>query len=1129
MESMPKGQLPAASLSQEPIAVVGIGCRFPGAANSPEQFWNLLCEGRDAITEIPPQRWNIDTFYAPEAGTPGKTNSRWGGFIDGLDEFDADFFRISPREAIGMDPQQRHLLEVSWEALEDAGQTLATLRGSSAGVFIGLSSLDYSFLEQGFVDLSRIDTYANTGGAMSIAANRISYIFDLRGPSVAVDTACSSSLVAVHMACESIWNGECSLALAGGANALIKVEPFIGFSQLHMLSGDGRCKAFDASGDGFVRAEGAGVIVLKPYSQAVRDGDQIYATILSSVVNQDGRTNGLTVPNRVSQEALVRTACQRRGIAPADIQYLKAHGTGTPVGDPIEVQAMGSVLSENRDDANACRMGSVKTNIGHLEPASGIAGLIKVALALKHGWLPPNPHFKTPNPNIPFAELKMQVQQSLEPWPKRHGRALAGVNSFGFGGTNAHVIMAGLPEQPVSAPQVTLPTNGKHTVQLSESSRPSQTARLVPLSATNPRALRAVASSYVQTLPAKSAIDFDNLCWTAAQRKTHHDYRLAIVASSASELAERLQSYIDSGTAQAGVAVGRREAGREPSLAFVYSGQGPQWWGMGRQLLESNAIFRNVIEDCDALMRRWAPWSLLEELQRDEASSRIESTAIAQPAIFAVQVALTRLWQSWGIEPQVVVGHSVGEVAAAYAAGVLSLEDAARVIVERGRCMELIPPGLGKMLAVGLGLDEAQELIQPMDGAVSIAAINSAKSITLSGEPEPLQAIADELERRDVFHRFLAVRYAFHSRQVEPIRDELLVSLNDLAPRQSSIPLFSTVTGEVATGADWGADYWWDNVRCPVRFGQAIAGLLERSHDVFLEISPHPVLARSIVEVALERDKKTTILHSVRRQQDERESLLGNLGSLSTLGFSVNWDEFAPAGGRFVRLPSYPWQHESYWRESETSRTYRTGPAPHPLLGRRLSTHQTSWESIIDIRQEKYLDDHRVQGQVVLPAAAAVEMAVAAARETLEPGCLVIEHLEFKKACFLPSDRAIRLQFTCEDDSSRFAIHGNQDGKTWTEHFSGTIRGQNEAETPEPIDLDAIRRRCPEQILSQECYVRLAKMGLDYGPTHQGIEEVLVGNGEILGRVRALNPCPARWKSTTSIRQSSTPVFKLGS
>ncbi len=869
----------------EPIAIVGMGCRFPGAQN-PEQFWQLICNGIDAITEVPGDRWDIEALYDP--GNPSKMNTRWGGFLEQVDQFDAQFFGIAPREAVYMDPQQRLLLEVAWEALEDAGQAVDQLAGSNTGVFVGISGSDYhQRLRNSY---GEINAYMATGNAFSIAANRLSYLFDLRGPSMAIDTACSSSLVATHLACQSLRSGESNLALAGGVNLLLSPELTIILSQAQMMSADGRCKTFDARANGYVRGEGCGIVVLKRLSDAHKDGDRILALIRGSAINQDGRSNGLTAPNGLSQQALLQQAIANAGIKPAQISYVEAHGTGTPLGDPIEAEALGAVLASDRDPKQPCAIGSVKTNIGHLEAAAGIAGLIKLTLMLQHRQLPPTLHFQTPNPYIRFEHLPLRVQQTLENWPETM-EPVAGVSSFGFGGANAHIVLEATAQSPLPP-------------------APSS-AYLLPLSARSPAALKALAKAYRADL--KSAAQSD-ICYTASVRRSHHSHRLSVAFANPEQLEAALTAF-EQDQAHPGLSVGQKQPNRRSKLTFVFSGQGPQWWAMGRELLIQEPAFRTTIEQCDALLSPLAHWSLLTELQAPENQSRLSETEVAQPALFALQVGLANLWRAWGIEPNAVVGHSIGEVAAAHVAGALSLADAVQVVFHRGRLMQQ-GTGYGKMLAVQLTVPEAERLLAKYDQRVAIAAINSPDSLVLSGEGAAILEIAQALEQQQIFCKLLRVNYAFHSPQMADYQAELADLLTGIQPQAATLPIISTVTGQAQAGEALDAAYWARNIREPVQFAAAVEHLLDRKHNLFVELSPHPILGMYISQYLRDRDQAGIVLPSLRRQEPERLVMLGSLGSLYTAGYPVEWRRLYPTG-QPVDLPAYPWQRQRYWLDEE--------------------------------------------------------------------------------------------------------------------------------------------------------------------------------------------------------------------
>jgi len=1104
----------AVSENHEPVAIIGVACRFPGADN-PKEFWRLLCEGMDAVTEVPADRWNARAFYDPDRSTPGKMNTRWGGFLKQVDRFDPHFFGISPREAACMDPQQRLLLEVTWEALEDAGQSAQRLAGSLTSVYIGISTNDYGRFQMGHPAL--IDAYTGTGNSLSIAANRLSYFFDFRGPSVAVDTACSSSLVAVHLACQSIWKGEASLAVAGGVNLILSPAIAINFTKSGATSPDGRCKAFDAQANGYVRSEGAGVVLLKPLARALADKDPIYAVIRGSAINQDGRTNGLMAPNRLSQEAVLREAYQSAGVSPGRVQYVEAHGTGTLLGDPIEAQALGAILAEGRPPGQPCLLGSVKSNIGHLEAAAGVAGLIKTALSLKHRLIPPSIHFQQPNPHIPFDELSLRVQRELGRWPAGEGPALAGVSSFGFGGSNAHLVLEEAPQ-----------TEAADDESRMEREERGDDVRLLPISAHSPEALRSLAEDYRHLLAdANSNPSLGELCYTASVRRSHHDYRLAILSHSREELIERLNTFLE-GDLSAGIFEGRRPPSGAPRLAFIFPGQGPQWWAMGRELLEREPVFRASLEECERILNRYAEWSLLRELTADEASSRLDgdNIEITQVALFAIQVALTALWRSWGIEPDGVIGCSMGEVAAAHAAGCLSLEDAVRVIFNRSHLLQGTTQR-GAMATVELSLEEAVATIALHESRLSIAASNGPRSTVLSGDEAALDEVLGRLAEKGIFFRKLRTTgVAGHSPQVEPFRVELIGRLEGLRPRPANVRMVSTVTADYVEEQELDASYWGRNLREPVLFSEAVKRLASDGFELFIEISAHPILSGAIGESLHLLGQEVVALASLRRQQEERATMLGTLGALYAHGYPVDWTRMYPSGGRCVRLPSYPWQRERCWFETAgeaadlgVEHPWADGSSAggHPLLGRHLQSAHLSqvdfWEARFDKRFFAYVDDHQVQGAVLLPSAAYVEMALAArAERRVGGGPTVLENVEFRKALFLPAGVAPTVQLTLAGGAAArgsFQIYSRRDegdrgAGSWTLHATGDIgelKSDGAGPAPETVSLEAIQIRCVEEIPTPHYYQELCARGIQYGPLFQGIEQLWRGNGEALGRV----------------------------
>lgn len=1069
---------------REPLAIIGFGCHFPGGAISPQAFWDLLTAGTDATRELPADRWDVRKFYDPDPLKSGKMYTSHGGYLERIDQFDAQFFGIAPREAMWLDPQQRLLLQVTWEAIEDAGLPAEDLIGSDTGVFMGGFTLDYQ-LTQNFGPLSRYELQAHsaTGMMMTMLANRISYIFGFHGPSMSIDTACSSSLVALHLACQSIWNGECSLALAGGVNAMMAPAMTIAESKSGFLSPDGRCKTFDAAANGYARGEGAGVVLIKPFARAQADGDPIYALIRGTAVTQDGHTNGITVPNQAAQEEAMRLAYQRADVSPGQIQYVEAHGTGTPVGDPIEARAIGKVLSQGRPTDERCIVGSVKTNIGHLEAAAGVAGLMKAALSLQHRQIPPHLHFQQASPDIPFDELQLRVPVTLEDWPKTAGPRYAGINSFGFGGTNAHVVLQEAP--PVALRET--PTEER--------------LYLLPLSARSGEALQDAARSFRDFLAHSPAHLYD-IGYSAALRRSHHDHRLALVARSKEEAIAHLDAFL-SNEARVGTSVGRAASNTPAKVAFVCSGMGPQWWAMGRDLLAHEPVFRHSIERTAAELAQYTSWSLLEAFSVSEEEACMENAEIAEPANFAIQVALAELWRSWGIHPAAIVGHSTGEFAAHYLAGSLSFQDAVRLVYHHSRLMQRLS-GTGRMLAVGMSYEAASKAELNSARYASVAAINGPDAVTFAGRSEVLEEIAHQFEAFGVFHRFLTVSIPYHSEFVDPLRDELLSALADLRPQSASLPLYSTVTGTRIDGRGCDAHYWWQNARATVLFSAALTQMIQEDYTTFVELSPHPVLSGFINELLAEQEQTGTVLPSLRREQEDRSVMLGSLGALSTIGGSVAWRTLYDQPGNFVRLPTYPWQFKTYWTESAESREDRLFFPVHPLLGQRVRAASPTWELEVNQRQLPYLADHRIQDKILLPGAAFAEMALAAAQDVFGEGGYLVEELTFHKALFLTGSVDVRLQTVFRPQQAVVEIYSYAPAGDvhWTLHASARLRELQPAPSVTSVNLDAVMRCCTAEVSREEFYTQSQQMGFQYGPMFQAIEHVDTGEGLALGHIR---------------------------
>ncbi|MCG8346827.1 MAG: amino acid adenylation domain-containing protein [Chloroflexales bacterium] len=977
----------------EPIAVIGIGCRFPGA-DGPQAFWRLLHDGVDAISEVPPDRWDIEGVYDPDPATPGKMSTRWGGFLERADMFDARFFGISPREATRMDPQQRILLEVAWEALEDAGHAPERLAGSSTGVFVGVSSNDYALLQYG--DPATVDAYAGTGNAASIAANRLSYTLDLRGPSMAVDTACSSSLVAIHLACQSLRSGELSLALAGGVNLLLAPELTMTFSQARMMAADGRCKTFDASADGYVRGEGCGVVVLKRLSDAQRDGDPILALICGSAVNQDGHSNGLTAPNGLAQQAVIRAALADANLLPDQIGYVEAHGTGTILGDPIEVRALNAVLGQ-RSTGQSCTLGSVKTNIGHLEAAAGVAGLIKVVLSLTHETIPAHLHLQSLNPHISLDDAPLTIATEAQPWPRQSVRRYAGISSFGFGGTNAHVIMEEAPLQPPPAATCERPQH------------------LLALSARDETALRASAQRFAAHLAAHPELPLADVCFTTNSGRAALAQRLILTAETTTQACDQLAAFA-TGQAAANLKTTHIQRGERPKVAFLFTGQGAQYAGMGRRLYETQPIFRATLEECAKLLEPYMDRPLLGLLFADNGESALlNETIYTQPALFALEYALAQMWLAWGVKPDYVLGHSVGEYVAACIAGVFSLEHGLRLITERGRLMHALPQG-GMMATVfasaervATALTDYPHSVRSVGGrngvdlhidVASIAGVNGPTSTVISGETEAVQDVLRYFATEGVETRPLVVSHAFHSPLMDPILDQFEQTARQIDFYAPSIPLVSNLTGQVVN-ADTilNTNYWRQHLREPVQFLAGMRELAARDCTIFLEIGPAPVLNGMGKRCVPEHT--ATWLASLRQKQDSWRVLLDSLGELFLHGYPVDWAGFDRDYPRMkLHLPTYPFQRERFWFEPTRSKTplrasTQTFPQvdEHPLLGRRLASplRAVQFETQIGRQALKpFLNGHSQGAALEVPETYCVAVAQAAANEVFGRGAHTI-------------------------------------------------------------------------------------------------------------------------------------------
>jgi acyl transferase domain-containing protein/NADPH:quinone reductase-like Zn-dependent oxidoreductase/acyl carrier protein len=1089
-------------LRADPIAIVGMACRVPGGGDTPELFWNLLRDGIDTVREVPTDRWDGDAWYDTDPSAAGKSATKRGAFLDRIDGFDAEYFGILPREAQRMDPQQRLFLEVAIEALDDAGFTREQLRGSRAGVFVASYHNDYAQLQ--YSDVDAIDLRTLTGTLHSVLANRLSHFLDLRGPSISIDTACSSSLVATHLACQSLRYGESDIAIAGGVSLIIAPELLVSMSKVGFMSPDGRCKTFDERANGFGRGEGCGIVVLKRLADAIADCDRALAVVRGSAVNQDGHSTLLAAPSGLAQQALIEEALAGAQLEPGRIGLMETHGTGTALGDPIEVEAIAATIGRPTAGAGTCQLGSAKANVGHLEAAAGVTGLIKAVLALRHEAVPPQLHFQRLNPHITLEGTRLAVPTSLVPWPKGEVPRCAAVSSFGVGGTNAHVIVeeaSGLPR----------------------AGEPREMTRVLTVSAHSEVALRELANAWSQFL-VNTSDSVADLCYTAAFRRTHHDHRLALVGRTKTDFAARIADYLHDDAAT-GFSTGRRPAVSGPRVAFVFSGQGPQWFAMGRELLESEPVFRAEIEHCDELLRPLSGWSLLDELCATEERSRVDQTEVAQPALFALQAGLAALWKSWGIVPDGIVGHSVGEIAALQVAGVLTLADAVRVVWHRARIMQQAT-GLGSMASVGLTAAQASELVRPYGERLSLAAINAPRSVVLSGETEALTTALADLAARGVNHRRLPVQYAFHSAQMAPFQQRLAEALAGLPSARPEIPVYSTVTGGLAHDTSFDGEYFGRNVREPVRFADAINTMADDEYDVFLELGPHPVLGSSIAECLASRDQRVTVLASLRRGRPERDSMLLACAGLYAAGRMPAWHEVQEGAGEIVSLPGTPWQRKRFWLRPRPAATRAPGGfsrdavVTHPLLGHRVATASICehiFEGSSELAQN-WLGDHRIFGTLVLPAAGVLETFAVASRIVAGRSSGRIVDFTMERPVMLPEqgEPPVRWQTVVAPGDERTlsieifeaVAQPADEAPRWRRVASAAWQSLDDQDASS-LSCDAVSAIAPELV-----YARFSQLGVAFGPSFRCLQEVSRGRASAQAWVEmpeALEPDAAKY------------------
>ncbi|RJG48710.1 non-ribosomal peptide synthetase/type I polyketide synthase [Motilimonas pumila] len=1069
------------------IAIISLSCRYPGNIDSPQAFWQFLLNAGDGIIDVPNDRWDTQAWFDSDKDKANKMYVNRGGFLQNIDKFDPQFFNITPKEAPHIDPQHRWLLELTEELFENAGIAGSQLKGSDTAVYIGQFMHDYEQIQLDSSAKGMMSSHSATGPSMTLTANRISYCYDLIGPSVTLDTACSSSLVALDMACKAIHSGDSKMAIAGGVNILLRPELTMSICKASMLSPDTKCQSFDAAANGYVRSEGAGLVLVKKLSDAVAAGDNILAVIKATGVNQDGQTVGITVPNGDSQKKLLEKTLQQAKISPQDVQYAEAHGTGTAVGDPIEVNALGALFGPRPEQQAKCVIGSVKSNIGHTEAAAGMAGLIKTVKAMQHGVIPQNIHYHNTNPKIDLEKLNLEIAATEQPWPETDGGTRnAVVNSFGFGGTNANVVL-------------------QHTPQAQNRAKDQQPVinsllKLLPLSAKSPSALKQLAKKYLDMLSALSddsaestAKPLHDICYSASTKRDHHAFRMTVSGHNIAQLCQGLQAFIE-GDNHPSTCQGKALSNSNQKIAFVFSGMGTTWPAMGKSLYQQEPVFREAMDQCDQALARYTGWSLTDKIYHSDDEHLIHQTDIAQPAIFATQVAIAALLKSWHVKPAAIVGHSAGEVAASYIAGALDFDSAIRVIYQRSQ-LQATTEGEGKMLAVALSKTALAPYLAGIEDKVSIGAINSEQAITLSGDEQALTHIAQQLDEQGIFARMLKVAVPYHSPVMDKLKAPLIANLAGLKVATPSIPIYSTVTGKQATTEAWNAEYWPDNVREPVYFQAAIESMVADGYQVFLEIAPHAALASSIKNNLVDLDD-SLVVTTMQRKQDDNLMLQQSLAQLHCGGIALNWQQLYPQQGQFIDLPNYPWQHQSYWHESVEVQQTRIKnirsqngfeEEQHPLLGCRLKSTSAIWQKQFELQDLTYIGDHQVESEVVYPGAAYIEMALALACETSENSQLSLENIRFERAFFIAESHTIETQF--DSQTGDFSVTAlNSESGQWQRYSAGTISELPPAPQKTQLDISALKQGLPKRLEQTAFYQHCHQLGLTYQESFQGVQ-----------------------------------------
>lgn len=1095
--------------AQDKIAIVGMSCRFPGGANSIDEYWDILVNGEDGISDVPENRWELEKYYDEDKNAPGKMYCKKGGFLNtNIDEFDARFFNISPKEAAALDPQQRMLLELTWEAFENANMDITKYNGTNTGVYVGMSNNEYNLAQLYSGEPSSIGAYALTGSCMSTACGRISYTFGFEGPCITVDTACSSTLTALHLACTSMQSGEADMQIIAGINLMESPTTNIGFSKLQATSVDGHSKAFDESANGYGRGEGGGVIILKRLSDAIKDQDDILGVIRGTGINQDGKSNGLTAPNGEAQEKLIRKTLLKANMNPLDVDYIEMHGTGTKLGDPIEVSAVGATYGQGRTKNNLLKIGSVKSNIGHLEASAGVASIIKVLLSMKHDMIPANLHFHTPNPFINWEDANVEVISEHSSWRKENGIRAAAVNGFGFGGSNAHAII----EEYKTA-----------NFGMNETKMQDGIDYVLKISAKSEKSLKALIEKYYTLIKECAENELEDIIYTANIGRADLDYRFAVCGSNRDMIADRLESYLKNGSAE-GVFENIDKPHmlqKDRKVVFMFTGQGSQYVNMGKLLYDSNDVFKQAFDTCDKLFKPYVLKSIVELIYGENSDEHmIEKTVYAQPLIFAVEYALYKLWESYGVHPEMVMGHSIGEYPAAVVAGIMTLEDAVKLVSIRGRLMDMAP-GKGKMATIFADEEQVQKLLKEYEETVCIAAQNANETCVISGKAEDVEKVVAKAVSEEIRVQELKVSHAFHSMLMEPILNEFHLIAKELEYNAPQVRFVSSLYAkELEDGQVLDSDYWTRHIREKVDFFGAVTSIDKKENYLLLEVGSNRVLA-ALSKLIFEEER--IIASTLNIKKEDRIQLANEIAALYVAGVNIDWNKIAFSGKvdwKKTKLPNYPFEKNKYWMDLKYDRESENINAEdyHNILGQRIDLPYMDdavvFQRKFTAMEPYFMREHVIFKTAISPAAAHMAMMLSAVKEIGNAKSCVLSKVDFRVPLAATEEEQRQVQICIEKDggNSKFNIVSRDfDSRhdKWLMHAKGNVTMQDEYEYTEMhADIDEYKRLSYEENIENSIYYFMSKSGFELGEGFQRIKRISYGEDECVCVVEPLKTVP---------------------